>query len=544
MKLKFKKSVSAVLAMVMVLASVCVFGTGVSAAEKDKFSVTVTSNIDELFPKSTAAFDASTEKVTVTYWFNLQNYDMVNSQWILTYDKTALEYDETPGVNQTYRSDGRVDKYLIFRATDGDSTQINTAPPSIVTDTQGGIKGNCSKPNGFVVDEGRTAFVSVTFNVLDPTKDSTVNLELSIMQVRRFDSPISDKPIDFVRGGEIKDTGIDYVSNPTYSAAYEGEFDESFAPAVKSDDAENFRATNASISFGESISINFFVNANALEGYSNPYMEFTREGQTIKVTDYTISDGNYKFVYRGIYPQLITDDVTGVLYAERDDVVYYGGNTTTSVKKFAQYYMNICADGKNAQDLALRTLLVDLLNYGAQTQKYTKYKSDSSQLANAELTETQISWASSDPELKNVSDKNYKSVSGAEKAKWDNAQVRLADTVQLMPIFTTDDIKNKTVEIRVGNRTFTYTEEDFKKLSEGQYQLICDKLYANEMCADTYMTIYDNGVQCSNVWRFSIESYVSIMHSLDYSGKEVLDPLLMSMIKYGKSTEAYRLSKS
>lgn len=527
----FKKSISVVLAIVMVLMSVCVFSTGVAAAE-NTFSVTVESTASDLFPTATSTFDASTEKVTVTYWYNLPDYSMVNSEWVLTYDSNALQYDETDGVNQ--KTERGVVKSYVMRSTNSSYTTVNVKKDENGKE-EGRIVGNCSDPGGYPVDEGRVAFISVTFKVLKPVKDSTVNLDLKVMQVRGYDWEPAAKQVDFVKEGQIINEDVDYVSNPTYSAAYSGEFDEEYAPEIKADNPADLTLSSVSISFGESILMNFYTKAE-LAGYTDPYVVFTCEGDVDKVTGELV-DGRYKFVYNKIYPQLLTDEVTAVLYAKKDGVVYYGNSVTTSVKKYSTAVMKSCADGKTNVDITLRTLLVDLLNYGTEAQKYKNYKLND--FANKDLTEEQKSWASPEPELKSISNTNYEdathnSLTGDAKATWKSVKVRFAETVQLMPVFATDDITNKTVKIEIKNETFTYTEKDFNKRSDGTYELIFNKLYANEMRTPVYMTIYENGKQCSNVCRYSIESYVYGVRNAGYD-----DDLFTAMMKYGIAAEKY-----
>jgi hypothetical protein len=57
------------------------------------------------------------------------------------------------------------------------------------------------------------------------------------------------------------------------------------------------------------------------------------------------------------------------------------------------------------------------------------------------------------------------------------------------------------------------------------------------MSKEILLTVYDNGVQCSNTMRFSIESYAKLVHD-SYSGT-ALDNLTIAMMRYGKSAEAY-----
>lgn len=60
-----------------------------------------------------------------------------------------------------------------------------------------------------------------------------------------------------------------------------------------------------------------------------------------------------------------------------------------SVKEYAYTLLDRYSSDEYSK---LRTLLVDLLNYGAMAQKYVGYKTDN--LVNSELTAVQKSWGS------------------------------------------------------------------------------------------------------------------------------------------------------
>ena len=89
MRSSFKKTIAILLAAVLAFSVMTVGVVGASAAD-DGLEVTVSSTVPELFPTSTQYVDRDAETLTVTYWFNFQDYMMVNNQWLLTYDPSIL----------------------------------------------------------------------------------------------------------------------------------------------------------------------------------------------------------------------------------------------------------------------------------------------------------------------------------------------------------------------------------------------------------------------------------------------------------------------
>lgn len=171
-----KKFVSVLLAVIIAVSSIACVASFSASAEENKFTVTADSNF---FPQRSQSFDASTDTLTVSFYIKSDQL-MYNSQWNLFFDQEALAYDDTDGVNQTgIYFEGDLIGYTlnISPVAIEDGYIINTGKADI-----GEIHGNNS--NAYPVyelkreDNSKIGFVTVTFKVLDPTKDTTVYLEL------------------------------------------------------------------------------------------------------------------------------------------------------------------------------------------------------------------------------------------------------------------------------------------------------------------------------------------------------------------------------
>ena len=287
-----------------------------------------------------------------------------------------------------------------------------------------------------------------------------------------------------------------------------------------------------SLSLESSITMNFKVLKSSLSSFDEFYMTFECGGKEEKVTDYKETDKYYVFSYKGINPQLMNDNVTAVLHAKNKSEEYTSPEKIMSVKEYAYTMLDRYSDEEHAK---LRTLLVDLLNYGAAAQISAGYQTDN--LVNSDLTDVQKNWASKDTtEFKNIRNLNYKTISNPT-AEWKTCSLVLKNSIMVKVKFSAKDVENKTVEIVLKNTKFTYTKDDFVNNGDGTYYVYCNELFANELSDDLLFTIYENGVPCSNTMLFSVESYARLVRD-NYKDKP-LDKMTTAMMLYGNSAKAY-----
>lgn len=287
-----------------------------------------------------------------------------------------------------------------------------------------------------------------------------------------------------------------------------------------------------SLSLESSITMNFKVLKSSLSSFDEFYMTFECGGKEEKVTDYKETDKYYVFSYKGINPQLMNDNVTAVLHAKNKSEEYTSPKKIMSVREYAYTMLDRYSGDEHSK---LRTLLVDLLNYGAAAQIYAGYQTDN--LVNSALTDVQKDWASKDTtEFKNIRNLNYKTISNPT-AEWKTCSLVLKNSIMVKVKFSAKDVENKTVEIVLKNAKFTYTKDDFVNNGDGTYYVYCNELFANELSDDLLFTIYENGKPCSNTMLFSVESYARLVRD-NYKDKP-LDKMTTAMMLYGNSAKAY-----
>ena len=288
--------------------------------------------------------------------------------------------------------------------------------------------------------------------------------------------------------------------------------------------------SGASLTLQDNISVNFKVSRLFFDeyGYKNPYVVFKLNNVETVAYDYAENENNYVFTFRNVAPNQMNDIIEAQLFATYDDTEYLSEIQYYSV---ATYCYNMLNKYNSDAYKKLRTLLVDLLNYGAQSQIYTSYKED--RLVNAALTQEQCEWGTSEqPELKSVLNTSFNTVENPS-VTWKGAGLKLEDSVTMRFKIQTDNIDNIKVIITGDTDKWTIYSKDFIK-TIGGYYIYFNGLNASQLRETVYLTIYDGEQKVSNTICYSIESYA-------YSKRndETLAGLTESMMKYGDSAYAY-----
>lgn len=298
--------------------------------------------------------------------------------------------------------------------------------------------------------------------------------------------------------------------------------------------AYELKFSGASLTLQDNLAINFKAKAEIFaEGqYEDPYVVFSLNGKEVRVDDYKVMGTDYIFPFTNIAPNQMNDTVTATLYAKYKGVDYSSKATGYSV---ATYCYNML--GKSTADAyaEFRTLLVDLLNYGAASQIYTNYKT--SNLVNASLTNAQKAWGTKETrEYTDILKADYATVANP-KASWKGAGLNLKDRVEFRLTLQTENVANLSVKVTAdyGNE-WVIPSEDFISTGNGKYDVCFNGLNAAQMSKPVYFTVYENGKAVSNTARYSVESYV---YKYQNNADTKLADLVVAMMKYGDSAYNY-----
>jgi len=294
----------------------------------------------------------------------------------------------------------------------------------------------------------------------------------------------------------------------------------------------------ASVTLQSDLSIQFKVLESLFteQGYADPYVVVVdRNGVETVIREYTVKDGKYSFIYKNIAPHQIGDTITATLYATYNGELYCSAPIEYSVARYC-YNMLGKTEGNPAYD-KFRTLLVDILHYGAESQRYTGYRTE--ELCNSRLTESQLACGTElTRELVNHKDLEYEVVENPT-VQWKGAGLNLKESVAIRFRLEAESYEDLEVRVTLAGRTFKFHSSDFDYRDDGTY-VHFTYLNAAQLSEPVYITAYRDGVQVSNTLCYSVESYA-------YSKQTVTTiPYLASLVErmmcYGDSAKAYVMS--
>ena len=303
----------------------------------------------------------------------------------------------------------------------------------------------------------------------------------------------------------------------------------------------------ASISLESDFSLHFYIPAAFLADKTNPYVVFTKQTADGPVVicqyDYAEETVGEKLCRRYSFPNLsaaeMGTEVTARLFYNTEGADHMSHALSYSVR---QYAMNML---EKTDDAALKTLLVDMLNYGAEAQKY--FGVNESSLANSGLTEAQQLYATeAEPALE-----NHKSMLRREDARvwFEGCSLSLERSVTLnyyldlstcgIPAnelalelsWLADDGSVKTD--RIDGTAFLAKQLGNRSL----YVAVLDELNAAQMRTVVSAAVIrkEDQMQVSDTMCYSIESYAQSKMKND----PALAVLILAMMKYGDAAESY-----
>lgn len=279
------------------------------------------------------------------------------------------------------------------------------------------------------------------------------------------------------------------------------------------------------------VKLNVFIAKTTVDYYDEVYAEFDFEGDIKQVYDFkTYNSAYYQFDFEGIAPQRMSDTIKITFYGIKDGIKYWGTDYTYSITDYLVSQINSTTNSK------YKTMLVDLLYYGAACQIYQNYKTDS--LMTNLITEEQKACRSTEK-------LNYTSIRNTSYATCENRYVlfgtalRLYSAVEMalaLNITNDIDINDLEFKVQIEGRDLTYSKaenpDNFAYVN-GYWYFYFDGVYANQFSSPVYITAYLSGEQVSYTLQYSVESYAAT--NTDSALQDVLD----AMMHYGNSAKAY-----
>lgn len=294
--------------------------------------------------------------------------------------------------------------------------------------------------------------------------------------------------------------------------------------------AVEFQFHKVSLEIGQGLSVNFKAPKTLFTqlGYSEPTATFSLNGHTFTATGADNGDGTYVFRLYDIRPDWLGDDITATLSAQYEGQTVSAKPITYNVK--SDYCMSKLNSDESSQ--ALKTLLVDILNYSAASQLYTGHNTDN--LANAALTDAQkaLATAYTDAQSQRQISQDFQQ----PQAAFQNVALYLREVPRIRVGFTCDAQGVLCLEGQVGDTIHTMESDSFTTSGNVHYAFF-DHVMAYQMRTPVSFTVCADESPVSQTLTYSIQSYVA--YAVSSSQDQNLVDMLKAMLSYGDSVSAY-----
>ena len=303
-------------------------------------------------------------------------------------------------------------------------------------------------------------------------------------------------------------------------------------------------AATMNISVGAEMQVIYTINVAAVSAYKSFYVEVLKDvvdGESVK-TIFSLANGNvtevvapngkvvgYSATYTGIFASEMGDNFTATLCAISADgnTIIRGKSETSSIKTFL--YQKLADTATSAE---LKTLAVDMLNYGAAAQINFNYGVE--ELVNAELTDEQKALGTQGtPEA--VSNNKVEGTGGIMQT---SVSLQSKVILYVTAMYTSNADSNLEFVVKdalTGTVLDTFAPSlVMARGVQGSYS----NVGAAQMRDLLTIELYDNGTLVSKTVIWSIEGYVAETREATASS-EALVNIVNAMLVYGDSAAAY-----
>lgn len=440
-----------------------------------------------------------------------------------------------------YKQFYRIDAPAAYKAYFGNS-EIPSKPPVLNAGTSGNCIWMLNDTHLTISGIGKMGEYNGSSNLAPWGKNITsVSIEQGVISIgdgafsdcSKLISIIIPDSVTYIDGSTFENCNNFVIKTTEGSVAHKYAVDNNikyeFIPKI------TLKFSSASLTVQSDLSLSYKVSKTLIDngGYSNPYVIFELGNRKVRTDKCVLSeDGNgYVFTFDSISPDQMNDTILATLYAEFNGTEYASKTKEYSI---AVYCYNLLDKYSGDENIKLRTLLIDLLNYGSASQLYTGHNENN--LANAGLTDEQKSFATAnEPMLTTVKNIAYKTIDDPS-IFWKSAGLNLQKSVAMRFKIAADSTEELSVRVKTASGScWTIGAKSFNKI-DGGYEFFFDELGAGQMSEPVYLTVYKGNTAVSNTICYSIESYA---YAKQGSTDMVLTNLLGAMMKYGNSAKAY-----
>ena len=292
----------------------------------------------------------------------------------------------------------------------------------------------------------------------------------------------------------------------------------------------NMKIAGTTVTFLSDLVINYYVYNTAIPGYTDITLECelaSGDTRTIAIEPSNATMQVFKFT--GISAKELGDTMTVTIHGYKDGVEYYGTPYEYSIATYCYYQI------RNSSNSKFVTACVDLLNYAAEAQKYTKYKVDT--LVNADLTAEEAAKGTQG----DVILENKQSTTGTASSVFDVAgttlsykskvEINIYLSVVDMSIFDDLSIKISYTDSK-GEHAPVIDSSNFKK-SGNFYIVNFSELAAKDLSSVLTITCYNGDEQIGRRMTYSPEYYAAYMQGKSDAA------VTMAMMRYSDSLKKY-----
>ncbi len=283
-------------------------------------------------------------------------------------------------------------------------------------------------------------------------------------------------------------------------------------------------------------SINVHITATVANALAEERLKATL---TFKGVEYDMdlfeSDGeagytNLNAVFTNILPQEICETFTVRFYA--GDVLIVE-KADYSVQK---YCFNLLGNEKYKNDESLHRVVVSLLNYGAEAQRYFDNVEDPAKLATNGLTVDQLA-ALPTNSMKDADDKTNQTGSNSEGYAWKSATLSLKNTMVARIKFQANDTTNLKIVVDGIDYIFDLSSGNFSAASEANtYYFYYWDIMANQFDDAFEVTMFVDDSAVSKTLTYSVNSYV---HFIGNKENSTVTDITRAIYYYGIAAAGY-----
>ena len=241
----------------------------------------------------------------------------------------------------------------------------------------------------------------------------------------------------------------------------------------------------------------------------------------------------YTVTYRGFAAKEMCDTITLTVYDKDGKAISI--SWTDSIQAYALRMLKKATD-ETDPDKYLRTVIVDMLNYGAACQNALDYpaKNPSAEsLATNGLTDEQKAWATSNaPTVEDA----YATVRSEDGTTWAGSQLETTSSIRYYLAFQNIEDGMYASYSYVGHKGYPVSAEKLAFVTvEGEQCIVIQDLVVADARYPITVTVYKADGIVYDTWQDSIEAYAARMTKTD--------DVFAAFMKFADSAHAYLHSK-